>query len=59
MKKSKKDLKTPQNYACMLNPDGLTREGSVTQDRYSKPEFAYVDGVIVHVSDIIISLSKK
>jgi len=43
----------------MLNPDGLTREGSITQDRYSKPEFAYVDGVIVHVSDIIISLSKK
>lgn len=59
MKKSKKDLKLHTNYACMLNPDGLTRESSISQDHYSKPEITYVDWVTVHISDSIIFLSNN
>lgn len=47
------------NYSCMLNPIGLTHKGSISQDHYLEPAFAYADWVIVHVSDSIISLSNK
>lgn len=43
----------------MLNLIGLTHKGSISQDHYLEPEFAYADGVIVHVSESIIFLSNK
>lgn len=48
-----------RHYSCTLNPIRLTQKGSLSQDHYLEPEFAYADWVIVHVSDSIIPLSNK
>jgi len=58
-KKFKDAQKLYRNYSCMLYLIRLTHKGSISQDHYLEPEFAYADWVIVHVFDNIMHSSNK